>query len=518
MRLGLTGGGSRVSETGRQASLFALFVAISALTRLVVAHADAINVDEASYMVGASELLAGRLPYVAFGDNKPPLVYAYYAVAQLAFGGGIGSVRLLTSLVTVPLTAHAVSAFYGHDRRGIAGALLFLCYSAAYRASDMLAVNCELLMLLPLAWGAACIPSHDQAVRWRRSALAGVCLGLGVLVKYQAIFWAPACTAAILFGGSAWRPTRTAVGAAVVFCVGIALPLAGTAVLFWKLGGLDDFLYWNVTHNVEYLQNPVTLGETLRRMAERLGPFLLVTSLLWYGWYRSASRVSSTYWSILVPGLIGGSAAAAFLGLRFFPHYFVQLYVPLALAAAPWAGALLAWPIPTEGRLVAAATVLLMAGWTAVNTSTSRIVEPRLNQTAARVADRLRADRCYRGGSLFVWGSAPEFYYHARLRLATRYFFPEYPLVRYFAGNPIATATARAQPGRARRGRGWQRLLSDLRRTEPAYILDTAPAAIARWQYFPLSDFPALEQLVRRRYDVMDVIDGVVVYRHASCR
>ena len=35
------------------------------------------------------------------------------------------------------------------------------------------------------------------------------------------------------------------------------------------------------------------LTRHVRRMAERLGPFLLVTSLLWYGWYRSASRASS---------------------------------------------------------------------------------------------------------------------------------------------------------------------------------------------------------------------------------
>ena len=44
--------------------------------------------------------------------------------------------------------------------------------------------------------------------------------------------------------------------------------------------------------------------------------------------------------------------------------------------------------------------------------------------------------------SLFVWGSAPEFYYHAGLPLASQFFFPEYPLVRYYAGNPVATAQA----------------------------------------------------------------------------
>ena len=53
-------------------------MAVSGLTRLVVARVDVINVDEASYMVGASSLLNGQLPDTAFGDNKPPLIYLYF--------------------------------------------------------------------------------------------------------------------------------------------------------------------------------------------------------------------------------------------------------------------------------------------------------------------------------------------------------------------------------------------------------------------------------------------------------
>ncbi len=501
-----------------RALLCALYVATGGLTRLVVAGADVINVDEASYMVGASELLAGRPPYSAFGDNKPPLVYAFYAASQLLLGEGIGSVRILTSLLVVPLTAWAVSAFYAHDRRGVAGALLFLAYSASYRASDMLAVNCELLMLLPLSWALVLVSTHDRALDWRQSAMGGVCLGLGVLVKYQAVFWWPACAAALLFGGPAWKPSRAAWRALVALCIGAALPLAGTVVLFWALAGLDDFLYWNVTHNLEYLQNPVAFGEVFRRAVERTGPFLLVTAVLWYGWYRSASRLPSLYWSILIPGLIGGSAAAAVLGWRFFPHYFVQLYVPLALAAAPWAGSLLAWPLNAEGRAVVIMTLLMLVGWTAANRSrVHRDVLPRLNDTARGVAERLRGDPCFSGGSLFVWGSAPEFYYHARLRLASRFFFPEYPLVRYFAGNPMATATGRRHRGRARRGRVWRRLLADLRESAPTYIIDTAPAGLKRWQYFPLDEFPALRAFVGRHYRLVDSVDGVLLYRRTSC-
>jgi hypothetical protein len=133
---------ARASER-RLATLLGVYVAGSLLTRGVVLFADIINGDEASYVVGAREILSGHLPYLTFADNKPPLIYLYYALIQLVAGPGIVAVRLVTTLVTVPLTALAVSAFYDHERRGIVAALAFLAASASFDASNMLAVNCE---------------------------------------------------------------------------------------------------------------------------------------------------------------------------------------------------------------------------------------------------------------------------------------------------------------------------------------------------------------------------------------
>ena len=330
------------------------FIGLSVLTRLVVSHADVINVDEASYIVGARELLEGRLPYTAFGDNKPPLIYAYYALAQLIAGHGIEGVRLFTTLVTTPLTAFAVSAFYGHDRRGLAGALLFLLYSASYTASDMLAVNCEPVMMLPLAWSLVFVRDDDRAVRPERVFASALLVSVAALVKYQAGLWAVPIVFALWQAARERRAgLRLLAGAAAL---GLLLPVLATFTVFALAGGLDGFLYWNVTHNFEYLQNPITTAEALSRGLARVLPFLAVTSVLWYGWFRSALSAGSAYWARLVAGLIGASAAAACLGLRFFPHYFIQLYVPLAIAAAPWAATWVAWPLPRRGWAAAGLT------------------------------------------------------------------------------------------------------------------------------------------------------------------
>src|ERR1700720_427537 len=87
-------------RAAQAAAVLALFVGVSALTRMVVVRTTIVNHDQVSYIVGSWELLHGRLPYTDFADNKPPLIYVYYAAAQLLAGHGMAGGRLVTTLVT----------------------------------------------------------------------------------------------------------------------------------------------------------------------------------------------------------------------------------------------------------------------------------------------------------------------------------------------------------------------------------------------------------------------------------
>lgn len=509
-------------------SVFALFVAVSALTRAVVVGVPILNIDEASFFVGGRELLAGKQLYADFADNKPPLIYAYYALTQLLVGHEIVGIRWVTNLVVVPLTAFAASAFYRHHKRGIVAGLLYLVYGAAFLGGDMLTVDCELVMLLPLAWALVFVRDGAAAMQPRRAFRAGVFIGIAALVKYQAALWWPAVALAIVFEG--WSTKRRAVVTSLVALVaGLAAPILATVLAFVAVGDLEGFLYWNVTHNLLYLMNPTTAPEILRRMVLRLLPFLVVTGPLWVGWVRSASLVASRYWRHLISGLILASFTAAFLGFRFFPHYFVQLYVPLALGAAPWIAQMLEWPLEPVGWLVTGYSLTALLGFTAANAALYlRPVEiyPEQNAVYQRVAGRLRADPCYVGGSVFVWGhSAPLFYFYAGLPVASRLFFPEFPLVNYFAGNdaattgriPIGDRAGRQSQRQDWREQHWNWLMADLTRKKPTYILDTAPAGLSNWQYFPLRHYPRLQRFVNHQYEPVESIEGVAIYRRRGC-
>ena len=496
------------------ATLLGLYIAISAITRLVVSGNDIVNVDESSYMVGGWELLSGHLPYAGFADNKPPLIYVYYALTQL-LGHGMWSVRVVTMLVTVPLTALAASAFYRHDRRGIAAALAYLVFGAAYDAGEMLAVNCELVMMLPLAW-AIVLVRDESRLSQRRTLGVGVLIGIASLVKYQAVLWVPAIMAAIVVARSRGG-MAVLLRTVVVTVAGLMIPVAAAVTVFAAAGGIEGFFYWNVTHNIGYVMNPTTAADAVARGTTQLMPFLAVTSVLWLGVGRSFAMAPSRYWKILVGGLIAASVAAASIGLRFFPHYFVQLYIPLAIGTAPWIATLFVWPLTTAAWATAVYSLAVWTIFTASNTVRFVSSRPTLNVTSLRVAERLRRDSCYEHASMFVWGSAPIFYYHAELPLASRFFFPEFPLVPLYAGNRRSTERHARPIVRDRRGRHWRWLMADLRRSEPTYILDTAPAHLKMWEYFPLSDYPQLERFVRRRYDVMESIDGVQIYKRRGC-
>ena len=334
-------------------SLFAAFVATSLVTRWLSLVVEVVDHDETCHFIGARVLASGRLLYLDFVDNKPPLIYAYYALAQLIAGRSLFGVHLVTAVLVVPLTALAVSAFYDHARPGVVAAFAFLLYSAAFIGHDMLATNAEIVMILPASWALVLLrrgPAPDR-VATVRCLLAGVLFGTAVLVKPQVGIWAAVCALVWLHARAVQR--RWARGAAEVAAMvaGSLLPIVVVYAWFALRGGAEAFVYWVIWHNFWYADNPILASEALRRFAAYFLPFLVVTSPLWWATFAGSRLVEPRSRRLLVLGLVAASVVPAFLGFRFYPHYFVQLYVPLALAAGPWLAVQIRRPMPRTGRV-----------------------------------------------------------------------------------------------------------------------------------------------------------------------
>jgi 4-amino-4-deoxy-L-arabinose transferase-like glycosyltransferase len=496
--------------------LLGAFVAVSLLTRGLFLGVEILDLDEAAHAVGSWELMRGRLLYVDFADNKPPLLYVYYALAQWLLGRGLLAVRLVTVLLWVPLTALGCSAFFGHDRRGRVAGFAFLVASAAFLAHDMHAVHAELLMLLPGVWALVLLRDAERAVRPVRAAAAGILIGVATLLKYQAAFWLPALGLAVLLASP--RRARSVVAAAAL-ALGYAAPLAATYLYFRSRGAADALWYWNVTHNLGYASNPIPAGDALLRAVRYLLPFMIVTAPLWWGWRYSADADLDPHAARLASLTLLASIPAVFLGFRFYPHYFIQLYLPLALAAAPWLARGLAPPLGGTGRRLRRWAVSMLVGFTLANAVlyyTRTGVYEETDPGFARVAARLRRDGCFAGASLFVWGFAPLLYYYAELPVASRFVMPQASLTGYVPGNPASRSDALSTDSLIR-PEHWDLLMADLEASRPAFILDTAPAGIHGWERYPLARFPRLFQFVRDRYEPFDSVDDVHVYKRRGC-
>jgi 4-amino-4-deoxy-L-arabinose transferase-like glycosyltransferase len=500
---------------------YLLFALASLVARALSLAIEVIDMDEASHAIGSWVAGSGGLLYTDFVNNKPPLLYAYYALAQAVLGPGLVPVRLFTALVAVAGTALAASAFFGHERRGLVAGLLYVVFGAAFIGHDVLSANAEVLLLLPASWAVVAVRDAASARRAPLLAAAGFLVGVAFLFKHHAVAWLPALAWAVVRHLRAHDRSRSTRNLAVLV-FGFVVPPALAWTYFALRGGEEALVYWTLYNNAAYSANPVPVEEWLGRAAASVLPFLAVTAPLWWLWRRAPVDATDPYRRDLLAALVVSSLLAAAWGLRFYPHYLVPVYWPLALAAAP-AATNLFFPLKRGGAWLLAYSTVLLVGFT-VSTALlysdrwpGRRVYRETDPVFRRVAERLRSDECVQGATLFVWGYAPIFYYEARLPPASRFVvLPQSRLTGYVSGNFASlTAAGSAAPGVV--PRHWDWLLEDLERSRATYILDTAPARIFRWDNYPLADFPRLKDYVSARYDDVGSVDGVRIYRRRDC-
>jgi 4-amino-4-deoxy-L-arabinose transferase-like glycosyltransferase len=491
-----------------------LFVLLSVLTHAWLFFAPPLS-DEAAHLVGSWTLLRGGHLYIDFVDNKPPLLYVFYAAAQWMLGRGLLAVRTVLGVGVLPLCAYAASAFYGHGRAGLAAGCLYLVTSAAFAPEDALAVNTELLMMLPAA--AAFVLMRDLAPRrFLAAGLAGALLGLATLFKITAVLWLPV-PLALVYARAQKTDPRTAIGwtcAAVV--LGFALPLVGALGVFAAQGSSREAVYWTFLHNLAYVTAPIGPREAFIRAMRGSGAWFLCTLPVWWVALKRAPSAFEDGGRRLALLLVACAVPAVFLGFRFFGHYYIQVLFPLCLAAGPATAMLARRPLAGSARVAAAAVafvfVFCTAG-TAYLISRTDVLEST-RPVFPHVIQRLAVDACFERGSLFVWGVAPLFYTMSGLPHATRFVLPQETISGYVPGRSSDAVSPRAF---ANTQNDWARLFEDLDRNRATYILDTSPANLHFWGRYPLSRFPALQTYMQEHYEAIGVVDDVAIYRRRGC-
>src|SRR3990172_13194561 len=106
--------------------------------------------DEGVYATIAQGLLNGQVPYRDLFDNKPPLVYGWYAFSFLLFGESVVAPRIVASLLLSLTTLSLFSQVRMVLPRGVAYAAAGIFAVSTGLPFVALHANTEAYMLLPL--------------------------------------------------------------------------------------------------------------------------------------------------------------------------------------------------------------------------------------------------------------------------------------------------------------------------------------------------------------------------------
>jgi hypothetical protein len=380
--------------------------------------------DEGEYATLAQQWgrVGGGLPYLDYMQVKPPLAPALYAAAFQMAGPRLLALRRLDlawHLAGLALLFWLLFAWSGLWAAGLGGLLWLL--GSCHPQLQGFSANTESWASLPLL-AAFCLLWLRPAPGTARLALAGLALGLASLARQPMLVFLPALAWACGQDG------RSRLRALAPLAAGTLAAWALALALFALQGGPAAALallhcVWGYGLAYASASAPQALGPA-RAAAPALAWVLggLLPAALAGAWAAGPGPRRA-----LAPLLLAG-LLACLPGGRFYPHYFLVLLLPLALAAGPGLLALRG-PLRALASLgllffcaaFALAYAPLWRAQTGAEASLALYHVPQFGQ--AEGAALALAQQDPGGGRLWMWGSEPELYFLSGRRPACRFLY-----------------------------------------------------------------------------------------------
>jgi Dolichyl-phosphate-mannose-protein mannosyltransferase len=417
--------------------------------------------DEGEYAYIADLLLDGGVPYRDAFDQKPPAVFAAYALIIRLLGRSPAAIHWgaqIYSLGTVALVylvgALAASRIVG----GVAALLVvpLLLDPGVYGQS----ANTEVFMVLPLA---AALVATLLAVDRRNATwalTAGLASGLAMLFKQVAATNLIVCLSVLAIYGR-WRLVLPFLG-------GVAVGPLLTVLYFVSVGAWPEFFDAVIGHNLQYAARlepqlyPLLLWISLRGVLVGCWP-IYALALVGALWRRKPAMWKSRRGRGIVLAWAIASVVGMCVGGYFREHYYIQIAPAAALLAAVGLVKLTmpltrraAWVLPVATAIVVAYPVVA-SGWYYLpgdaNAKCRRLYGPNPFVEALAVGRHIN-ERSRPEDTVFIVGSEPQILFYANRRSASRFIFA-YPLT---------------MPGLDTRGRQ-KTVLDELRRAPPHTVV-----------------------------------------------
>ncbi len=411
--------------------------ALAAATALAHLWSASLGRDGSSFALRSHLWIhEGLLPYRDLWDHKPPGIYAFNALGELATGKPVSGARAAESVILI-LT---IGLAFRLGRRsvhwwvwGVALAFWYLVTTtnpAVVQWGDFTE-----LALPPIVFALALELSRRGVVRW---SLAGLLVSIAVLFRPTAVGLLAGLLAVLMLRESSWGRRMKVT---LLILAGAAVP--GLILLAWAVLHrlLRDMWDQVVTYNRLYAREAGASAISNLARGWRLevwkipGGIPLLVLLVCLGilvlWKRRAPTSSSqNSRTAEILALFAGPSLVVIWSLeslsgRFWPHQLMTaaplLVVLLAAVAAPAERTTLHTAIWATTVVSAFAVISYIGWWASGNTlfrpDASRIAAVKFLQAASSPNDRLQ-----------VWGSEDLLYLQTGLLPASRYTY-YYPLL-----------------------------------------------------------------------------------------
>jgi len=463
------------------------------------------------------------------GPGKPPLYFMLYSLFIRLFGPSVLGLKMFGTifvLMAILVLYWLAKEAYG-ERVGLLSALLFGIFSSAPMVEGG-TVNLETLMHLPyiLAIGLFLKGSVSGKERWY--FLAGLCAALATLVKQVGgvLFFIFLCYGIYeLWKGPNSLSRKQLLYRYLLLGGGALLPVMGM-ILFYHFHGytLNELYDCMLGSNLRYVKRGYEYTNFWKHFTSTLKIMLPENSILWFGTLSAAVHMGQKAWHgegvktdriLLWWGF--WSFAVLWVSGTFYAHYFLQIIAPFSLLAAYGIVTTLKWvrSLSSKARFVMQAisiTILLVMLALFIKTDYKYFFsytpeEKTMYQYKAlsgmdhvyglyviiqnEIASHIRANT-NPSETIYVWGIAPQVYFVAQRRAATRY-RTNYNMDKLVTGDRLKALMAYAPV-----------VMKDLKQFCPVYIV----------QIFPLEFLQEFQTFVQDHYKVeMEINLSVPPYR-----
>lgn len=215
------------------------------------------NSDEFTFMILASDILDGQMPYIERFDNKPPGIFIMFAGAMAVFGENLWAIRVFGDVMLwlIGMMVYVIAAPRFGSWPALAGALATVMIHAVppglFTSAGLPAMAVTLIALWAViqhprkAWAFALAGAMISIATLTRTNLAYLAVGVGL--------WLGVC-------GLIWPRPALLRWAVIPYTIGGLLPLAIIVLIYAGIGEFDAFRLATVDVALSYSNGWGALG------------------------------------------------------------------------------------------------------------------------------------------------------------------------------------------------------------------------------------------------------------------